>query len=240
MRRAIGLIVGLVLLTACGGSSAKSTSRASTTSRAIPVRADGWLDPNHIDLAGVAGVTPAEQARAEKLLRGTIVGLARWKDVAQARADGFVSIGDGFSGSEHYVHWDWIDDSDVLDPNHPESLVYSVKPDGTRVLEAAMYILPKRYRFGNAPDIGGPLVQLHSHFNECYTPFPNPKFKAVTLGDGSCPAGSERLLTNLMVHVWIRPNPCGPFAPIGGFNAGTVPPGQSVHCDRLHGSPSDD
>lgn len=227
------------LLVACG-STARSADRATTpVARPLAVRADGTLDADHIDLSGVAGVTPAEQATAESLLRRTIIALARWRDVAQAEKDGFTSVGDGFSGTEHYVHWDWIDDKAVLDPTHPESLVYRLGPNGQRTLEAAMYILPKGYRFTNAPDIGGALVQLHSHFNECYSALPVPKFKAVARPDGSCPAGLTKLLTNLMVHVWVRPNPCGPFATIGGFASGAVAPGQSPLCDRRHGSPAD-
>jgi len=239
-RRRAALVTALLVAVSWGCTSPTSATRTPvTTAGPIPLRADGWLDPNHIDLSGVEGVTLAEQLRAQSLVRGTILSLARWKNVAQAQADGFVSIDDGFTGSEHYVNWNWIDDGHVLDPNHPESLVYRVEPDGSRVLEAAMYILPKRIRFAEAPDIGGALVQMHSHLNECYTPFPNPKFGAVTRSDGTCPPGLSRLLTNLMVHVWVRPNPCGPFAPTGAFNAGTVAPGESVHCDKLHGSPSD-
>ncbi len=239
MRRAIATGATLLLMS-CGGTGARSAHRAATPAgRPLPVGADGRLDPNHIDLSGVAGVTPTEQAAAERLLRGTIISLARWRDVAQAKKDGFTSIGDGFTGTEHYVHWDWIEDKGVLDPTHPESLVYRLGSNGQRTLEAAMYIFPKRYRFANAPDVGGALVQFHSHFNECYSGFPAPRFITVTRSDGTCPPGLEDRLTNLMVHVWVRPNPCGPFAPIGGFASGAIAPGETQLCDRVHGSPAD-
>lgn len=73
------------------------------------------------------------------------------------------------------VHWDLIKDGVILDPNRPESLVYRVKPDGARILEAALFILPNR---------------------------------------------------------------CGPFAPIGGLASGEVNPGEKVACDSVHGSNS--
>jgi hypothetical protein len=41
-----------------------------------------------------------------------------------------------------------------------------------------------------------------------------------------------------MVHVWIRPNPCGPFAALEGVGAGQVAPGQTRACDTMHGEAS--
>jgi hypothetical protein len=170
------------------------------------------------------------------LLKETILTLPRWNTVAQASKDGFVSIGDGFSGAEHYVHWDWIEDDVIFDPSRPESLVYSVEPNGRRLLEAAMFILPKRYRLDNAPDVGGELVQFHTHDNLCFAGFPAPKFKRLARLDGSCTPSLVKLLTNTMIHVWIRPNLCGPFAAIGGFAGGTIEKGQTRACDRTHGT----
>jgi hypothetical protein len=58
-------------------------------------------------------------------------------------------------GNEHFVHWDWINDGKVLDPTRPESLVYKVEPDGRRILEAAMFILPAGYTLSTTPDVRG-------------------------------------------------------------------------------------
>ena len=54
--------------------------------------------------------------------------------------------------------------------------------------------------------------------------------------DGSCTPPLVKLLTNAMIHVWIRPNRCGPFAEVGGFAAGAVKVGEKHACDRIHGS----
>jgi hypothetical protein len=81
-----------------------------------------------IDLSGVEGVTPEQQAAAENLIAVTLVRLPQWADYHVAEAAGFVSIGDGLTGVEHYVHWDWIDDDVFLDPDQPESLVYVPNP----------------------------------------------------------------------------------------------------------------
>ena len=38
-----------------------------------------------------------------------------------------------------------------------------------------------------------------------------------------------------MIHVWIRKNPCGPFAALEDVGAGQVAPGQTKACDHAHG-----
>ena len=39
-----------------------------------------------------------------------------------------------------------------------------------------------------------------------------------------------------MLHVWIEPNACGPFAALEGPGAGQILPGQTRLCDTAHGS----
>ncbi|MEZ5247715.1 MAG: hypothetical protein R2713_00405 [Ilumatobacteraceae bacterium] len=91
-------------------------------------------DPTQpIDLSGTPGVTPEQQAAAENLIAITLIRLPQWSDPAVAEAAGFHSIGDAATGHEHYVNWDWIEDDVILDPDHPESLVYRT---ATRRLEA--------------------------------------------------------------------------------------------------------
>jgi hypothetical protein len=206
--------------------------------RPLAVAGDGTFDPDRVDLSGVAGVTPREQANAEDFLRRTIVALKRWDEVGQARTDGFVSIGDSFSGTEHYVHWDWIEDDVIFDPSRPESLAYRVEPDGQRTLEAAMFILPKRYRLGRTPDVGGKLVQFHRHDNLCFTAEPPSSLAQIARLERECAPPLVKLLTNAMLNVWVRPNLCGPFAPMGGSTGATIRAGESPLCDRVHGSPT--
>lgn len=105
-----------------------------------------------IDLSGVDGVTPEQQAFAENLVAINVVRLPQWADPAVAEAAGFRSIGDADSGFEHYVHWDWIDDDVWLDPDAPESLVYAPQPDGSKKLVSAMYVLPRDVALEDIPD----------------------------------------------------------------------------------------
>jgi hypothetical protein len=150
-------------------------------------------------------------------------------------ADGFQSIGDSMTGEEHYLHWDWINDGDMLDPNKPEALVYKVEPNGGRTLEAAMFVLPDKYNLDNVPDVGGALVQYHIHDNLCFTNGAAPHVAGLTNGDGSCSPPLVKFKPNVMIHVWIRPNECGPFAALQGISAGQIKAGTTRACDMKHG-----
>jgi hypothetical protein len=102
-----------------------------------------------------------------------------------------------------------------------------------------MFILPKRYHLSDTPDVGGRLTQFHVHDLFCFDTSPVPKFYRLVRPDGTCMKGLAKRLTTPMIHVWIRPNPCGPFAAIGGFASGRVKDGDHIACDSEHGSPFD-
>jgi len=170
------------------------------------------------------GVTPDQQAAADRLLAETKAILPRWTDEV-AYAAGFRTIGDAGTGTEHLLNWEWITDDVVLDPRYPESLVYNVAPDGTRELAAAMFILPPGTADADIPDIGGTLTQWHIHNNLCFTPeeivdeHPQRRVIGLTSEDGTCGRG-ERLPDAAMLHVWIVDHPCGPFSSLEGVGAG--------------------
>ena len=192
-----------------------------------------------IDLSGTPGVTPQQQAAAENLIATTLVRLPMWSDHKVAEAYGFRSIGDGGTGHEHFVQWDWIDDDVIFDPGRPESLVYEPQPDGSKKLVAAMYMLSTDIDLEDAPDIGGALMQWHIHDNLCYTNDPEqPRVAGLTNPDGSCPNGLVKHEPAPMIHVWITPHKCGPFASLEGAGAGQIVAGEKRLCDHQHGSGS--
>jgi hypothetical protein len=222
-----------------------------TTGQAIVVGADGKAQvvtasaavPTHpydpsqpIDLGGVPGVTPEQQARAENLVAITLIRLPQWADASKAEAAGYTSIGDGFTGYEHLINWSYINDDKILDPDFPESLVYNTS-GGKRVLESAMFMLPPGSTLDKVPDIGGALTQWHIHDNLCFSDDPvAPHVVGLTDGSGNCRPPTVKLEPVPMIHVWIVPKPCGPFAALEGVGAGQVLPGQVANCDHVHGS----
>ena len=228
-----------------GGSHATATGRpASTTTKPTATTSTTLEKPKPydptkpIDLGGTPGVSPAEQQRAETLLRRTIVELRRYTYPAQAMAAGYRSIGDAATGDEHYVRWANVDDGHILDPSRPESLVYEYR-DGKQRIAAAMYMLPFGSRFSDTPDVGGPLTQWHIHADLCLTDDPAHKtLSGLVPIDGKCAPGSEKAGGMPMLHAWVVPNSCGPVAALEGIGAGQVPPGQTRLCDTAHGSTS--
>jgi hypothetical protein len=191
-----------------------------------------------IDLSCSPGVTPAEQARAEELIRDTLRDLPKYADPNVAYTDGYRSIEDGFTGDEHYVNWAYLNDGHILDSKRPESLVYDTRSGG-RKLVAAMYMMDVGDTFADVPDVGGPLTQWHVHNDLCLGTTNDPLQKVIsslTTANGTCPAGTTKAGAVPMIHVWIVKNACGPFASLEGVGAGQVPPGETRDCDTAHGS----
>lgn len=201
---------------------------------AVPPNA---FDPTKpINLSGVDGVSPEQQARAELLVENTIARLPQFADVEQLEERGFHSIGDGFTGHEHFLNWDYINDDHILNPDYPESLVFEVQPNGDRKLVSAMFMTREGVALSDVPDVGGPLTQWHVHDDLCFNGDPvAPRVVGVTTVGGSCSAGQVKFKPTPMIHVWIDPHPCGPFAALEGVAAGQVAPGETHLCNTVHG-----
>ena len=219
------------------GTGKGTVLTGDATTAAAPSGAAAPFDPTkRVDLSGMPGVTPEQQAAAEQLVSITLDGLPQWSDYKTAEAAGFRSIGDGATGFEHYIQWDWINDDVTLDPNKPESLVFQPQPNGSKKLLSAMYMLPDTTPLSDVPDIGGALMQWHIHDNLCFTTGDAPKVAGITTSTGGCPAGLEKIRPAPMIHVWITPHKCGPFAALEGVGAGQIEAGEERLCDHRHGA----
>jgi hypothetical protein len=226
----------VVVLGAAGAVGTSATSgHVHTAAGHTHVAAHPYDPALPVDLSGTPGVTPQQQAAAEQLVVLTIARLPQWADQKVALAHGFHSIGDGFTGIEHLVNQAFMHDSTVLDPDRPESLVYDTK-GATPRLVAAMYMVAPGTPLTAVPDVGGALVQWHVHDNLCYSP--QGRVMGITDATGACPAGLVKPAPTPMVHVWITPHRCGPFAALEGIGGGTIAPGQTRLCDHLHGAAS--
>ena len=219
--------------TAASGTNGAATTPAPTTT--APSYKDNGSP--RITLAGFPGVTAAQQARAEELVFRTRTVLPKFATTEIAIANGFTSIQDSSTGVEHYVNWSYINDEHELNPEFPESLVFQVGPNGQRTLVSAMYMLGDSYTLETVPDIGGSLTQWHIHNNLCYSQDPyvhgSTRVVGVTSENGPCSFGIK-LNPNPMIHVWITPHMCGPFAALEGVGAGQIKPGEERLCDDVH------
>lgn len=198
----------------------------------------GPFDPAEtVDLSGVPGVTPQQQAEAEALLTATLDRLPQFADLSTLNAKGYYSIGDAITGDEHYVNWSYVNDGRILDPDHPESLVIRHR-NGTQQLVAAMFMLPEGTTLDQVPAVGGSLIQWHVHADLCFTDDPvrpTLAFNQLFVGvQGECTPPNTKRGNLPMVHVWIVPNPCGPFAALEGIGGGQIAAGETVACDAQH------
>ncbi len=208
-----------------------------TTSQALAA-ASGWpraWDGSTIDFAGIDGVTAEQSARATALIQNAKRDLPKYADTATAIADGYASIGDAGTGFEHFIKIPLLVDGRVLDTTAPESLVYSVK-GGVKTLVSAMFIANPGTPLTDTTlvNYAGGLMQWHVHTNLCWM---NGKVVGVTNAAGVCVIGTLQTGGAPMVHVWITPHVCGPFAALEGNGAGVADASDSERvdlCNRAH------
>jgi hypothetical protein len=206
----------IAIVTFALGTATSSWIGAFRASAAEP----GAIAGHHVDAGSVAppgtifpevplrDATPAERAAANNMVEAARIALARYADPAVAAADGYHVTGlagiDFHASNPAYEH-----DERVLDPAHPETLVYAVAPDGRPVLMGAMFLMPKIGSPG--PTIGGPLTVWHAHQHVCFSLTP-PALAGLLSPLGACPIGTIDVpLTPEMIHIWIVPGAPEPF-----------------------------
>lgn len=212
-----------------------------TTSDQAKAAASGWpraFDPAvPVNFSGIQGFTPEQGQRALALISNAQRNLPAFASYQTALASGYVSIGDESSGFEHLIKYSLLNDGRFLDTTAPESLVYKVSGT-TRTLVSAMFIASSGMASNDVTltSYAGGLIQWHTHNNLCWRNVNGvPKVMGVIDANGNCPAGSV-LQTNgaPMVHVWITPHACGPFAALEGDGAGIADEPDSVRVDKCN------
>ena len=152
--------------------------------------------------------TQAQQAAATELYEKTVLAIRPYQDWRQAWAAGYRPGGSQALPSTHWMNQAYVKSGYVMDPQHPQGLVYANTHHGP-VLLGAMFQMPRLGEFG--PDPGGPLTAWHEHQNVCFTPF-GLEFSLMT-PYANCPLGAIDISAPPMLHVWIVDNPKGgPFA----------------------------
>ena len=151
--------------------------------------------------------TAEQQAAAARLYAETATAIARYQDWRVAWAAGYRPGTTAGMPSTHWMNDGYVKAGYVMDPNHPQGLVYANTKHGP-VLLGAMFQMQHIGEFG--PDPGGPVTAWHQHENICITPF-GLEFSLMT-PFASCPVGAIDISVPPMLHVWIVDNPSGPFA----------------------------
>lgn len=132
-----------------------------------------------------AAASAGERDAADLILAGTGEALAAYADVDAAVAAGYEAPRRTRGNRAHYLNPSFARDDDLLDPAHPEGLVYYTGGPGDPVLLGAFFVAPKG---AEAPSPAGDLALWHSHSRRC------PGFFATD--DEPC-TGTRRML-----HIW--------------------------------------
>lgn len=234
-------------------STSSSTSTSSTTTTTLhghvqtsdqaKAAASGWpraYDPNvPVNLAGIEGFTLEQGQRALTLIENAKRDLPVYANYSTAIAAGYFSIGDESSGFEHLIKYSLLNDDRFLDTTAPESLVYQVS-GGVKTLVSAMFIARSGTAINDVTlvNYAGGLIQWHVHDNLCWRQVNGiPKVIGALDANGNCPPNSTLQRGGApMVHVWIAPHPCGPFAALEGVGAGVANEPDNVRVDKCNAS----
>jgi hypothetical protein len=157
------------------------------------------------DHGAAVAITSAELEAAARLVTDTKAAATRFKDLDAALAEGYYRVAPPRSGLTHYMNTSYNRDGRILDPEHPESLIYLSMADGSSKLVGIMYRMPSKDEPG--PRIGGVLTGWHAHDNLCIE---NGKVVAIAR-NGVCAKGTLTR-TPEMLHVWLVDNPDGVFS----------------------------
>jgi hypothetical protein len=141
---------------------------------------------------------------AMEYVQSTSNAVAKYKELSEAVAAGYVPVTSPAYPVVHYVNPAYLNTKYTMDPNHVQSLVYAFTPYGP-VLVAAMYLMPTVSAKGPMPY--GCLVQWHAHTNLCYSLATHE-----IVGFTPCAPGTVHERTAVMTHVWQVPVPGGPLA----------------------------
>ena len=179
------------------------SSPASTTASICPNVTGTTTMGNGMVMAPVPAGAPtaAEQAAANALVAQTTAAVAKYANLSAATAAGYMPATNPNGYEVHYANWQIVRSGDVLDPNHPSSLVYANTVKGP-VLLGAMYLGAGPCIPG--PDVGGPLTQWHAHDNLCLSA--THQVVGKTDASGACATGVHNTSTYFMLHVWVAPS----------------------------------
>jgi len=200
-----GSMAGMPGMSGGSGTGAGSATSPASTTASICGNVKGTTTMgNGMVMAPVPSGAPtaAEQAAANRLVAQTTAAVAKYASLSAATAAGYVPATNPSGYEVHYADWQIVRSGDVLDPNHPSSLVYANTVKGP-VLLGAMYLGAGPCIPG--PDVGGPLTQWHAHDNLCLSAT-TLQVVGKTDASGACASGVHNTNTYFMLHVWVAPS----------------------------------
>lgn len=197
---------------------------------AAVANADGMAEGNAHTHGTEVAVTPANLLDAAAFYARVKEASLKYEDINQAMADGYLQVTQDLPGiAAHFHHPRNASDGQLMNPDAPETLLYSKRLDGTWRLVGVMFSSEKASDL--PPAFFGPLDAWHRHENLCFTAGAKVSVKASA---SECVGGLFVKTTAWMLHVWTAPGAEGvfahDFAPIdpGAFPGATRPAAQDL------------
>ncbi|MCH2169445.1 hypothetical protein MK489_01565 [Myxococcota bacterium] len=212
---------GLLILVACGNSQEPTTQRFLSAFSG-PER--NWVPEDDLEIApqkapmmriyettqyGSGELPDASQRAAADELHARSLEAARrngWFDFERARASGYELM---FGDEVHYVNEAHVLDSQILDPERPEFLMFYDTPTGKELVGAMFYT---RKPLDHGPQVGGPLTVWHFHtWNRKICLLSGLLSIGLPDESGHCSLGVPGWRSPEMLHVWFLDHPDGRF-----------------------------
>jgi len=220
----LALVAGATGVWAAGAAGSHDHQATAAAGGQDPAAAHRH-DPEHAHGANLPEVaaTDEQRAAAEALWKESMANAERWRDPEAAAAAGFRFKDDGAAGPGRKVRFlhvpnpAWRADGRVLDPAHPETLVWWNGPGDRLTLVGVMYTAAKG---SHGPTVGGPITRWHDH-ESCRDPGTGAKLGRPV--DGTCPDGQVYRRSGEMMHVWFTDDLATAFArrpPLAALRAG--------------------
>lgn len=154
--------------------------------------------------------TPEQQMAMNDLRERAFAAVRKngWQDFGKMAEEGWELL---FSDDVHYFKREHITDDRVLDPEHPEFLIYYDTDSGKR-LAGIMFVVTTGDQRG--PQIGGPKTLWHYHvWNRLVCLWEGRLIVSMADDEGECADDEEPADKSLeMLHLWLFDHPLGAFA----------------------------
>ena len=175
-------------------------------------------------------VSPEQLQAAAALVAKSNETAAKYADVRAALRDGYVQVTQDLEGiAAHFHHPRYASDGVLMDAEHPETLLYTKRMDGSWKLVGLMFSSEKPS--DTPPSFFGALDAWHRHENLCFT----PGAVSIKPDAASCHGGVFVPVTAWNLHVWTAPGATtGVFAhDFPPISPGAFPPAVRTAASEL-------
>src|SRR5688572_30296710 len=155
-----------------GVAAAASVGMSEQVAMAVEQSMNAHMDGPHLDLTPLRKPAPGDSARAAKVVTELRKGIAKYRDITVAMADGFHMFAPEARDQPiyHYIHpTRTMRENARFDATRPSSLLYRKRADGSLELLGAMYTAAARATLEELDSrIPLSVAQWHRHINYCF------------------------------------------------------------------------